>query len=192
MTVTPELLAKTAAATQEALEPLSDADWSVPARDLEWSCFATGAHLADDYFSYASQVIAQPVDSYLPIEVVVSADASIGGLLGSLAVCAEMLRTAALTADPASRAWHPYGTSDPHGFIAMGVVEGLVHTFDIAAALGSDWRPPAELCVPVLERLFPNAPDGDPSAVLLWCAGRAALGDQPRLTQWRWHSAPLG
>jgi hypothetical protein len=63
-----------------------------------------------------------------------------------------------------------------------------VHTYDIARGLGSDWRPPAELCVPVLQRLFPDAPDGDPTDVLLWCTGRAALGDKDRLAQWRWWS----
>lgn len=188
MAVTPELLALTAAATQQALAPLVGADWDRPAGDLEWSCRPTGVHLADDYFSYACQVMAQPTDSYVPIEVSVPADAPVDGLLQSIAVCAGLLGAAATVVDPATRAFHPCGTSDPYGFLAMGMVEGLVHTYDIAAGLGSGWRPPAELCVPVLERLFPAAPDGDPVDVLLWCAGRAPLGDRPRLTRWRWWS----
>jgi uncharacterized protein (TIGR03083 family) len=189
MAVTPDLLSQVAAETQQALEPYSEADWTVPARDLEWTCRQTAVHLADDYFSYAAQVVAQPVEGYLPIEATVSPDAEVGGLLASIAMCAGLLSTVATAADPSSRAWHPMGTSDPYGWVAMGMVEGLVHTYDIAGGLGSDWRPPAELCRPVIERLFPEAPDGDASDVLLWCTGRAALGDRPRRAQWRWSSA---
>jgi hypothetical protein len=189
MAVTPELLAWTAAATEEALGPFAGADWQVPAGDLEWTCRQTGVHLADDYFSYACQVQGHPTDSYLPIEVGVPAEADVAGLLRSITACAGLLGAAATVADPTSRAFHPMGNSDPYGFVAMGMVEGLVHTYDIARGLGSDWRPPADLCAPVLDRLFPEAPDGDPSDVLLWCAGRAPLGDWPRQTSWRWWSA---
>ena len=189
MDLTPDLLNRTAAATQAALSPLSDADWSIPAQDLEWTCRATAAHLADDYFSYACQVVAQPVDRYLPVEATVSPDAPIDGLLDSIAVCAGLLVAAVTVVDPAARSFHPMGNAEPNGFIAMGTVEGLVHTYDIAHALGSDWRPPAELCVPVLERLFPDAPAGDPTEVLLWSCGRTPLDGRPRLTQWRWWSA---
>jgi hypothetical protein len=188
MAVTPELLAETATATQAALAPFTDADWQVSAGDVDWTCWRTGVHLADDYFSYACQVQGQPVDSYLPIEVSVAAEAGVGGLLRSITACAGLLGAAATVADPASRAFHPMGNADPYGFVAMGMVEGLVHTYDIARGLGSDWRPPAELCAPVLDRLFPEAPDGDPTEVLLWSAGRAPLGDRPRLSGWRWWS----
>jgi hypothetical protein len=74
----------------------------------------------------------------------------------------------------------------------MGVVETLVHAYDIAAGLGLDWRPPAELCAPALGRLFPEAPPGDPSAVLLWCAGREVLGGRPRQADWRWDATVRG
>lgn len=192
MAVTPDLLSRVAAETQRVLEPYTGADWTVPAGDLEWSCRYTGVHLADDYFSYAAQVVAQPVEGYLPVEVSVPSDADVEGLLHSIRMCAGLLSTVAAAADPASRGWHPNGTSDPYGFVAMGMVEGLVHTYDIASGLGSDWRPPAELCRPALERLFPQAPEGDPTDVLLWCAGRTSLGDRPRLTQWRWSSGVPG
>jgi hypothetical protein len=57
----------------------------------------------------------------------------------------------------------------------------------LAAVLGSlapytaaDWSVSAG----VLARLFPDAPGGDPVAVLLWCTGRIALPDRPRRTRW--------
>jgi hypothetical protein len=92
-------------------------------------------------------------------------------------------------ASPDARGWHPYGTSDPDGFAAMGVVETLVHTFDIATGLGLDWRPPSLLCAPVLGRLFPSAPAGDPSEVLLHVTGRRSLPGHERLTTWSWDSS---
>ena len=70
----------------------------------------------------------------------------------------------------------------------MGVVETLIHTLDLVRGLNPEdqWRPPSELAAPVIARLFPHAPGGDPADVLLYCCGRAALGELPRQTQWRW------
>ena len=42
----------------------------------------------------------------------------------------------------------------------MGILEVLVHTHDIARGLDVSWVPPDELCGPVVERLFPDAPPG--------------------------------
>ena len=33
---------------------------------------------------------------------------------------------------------------------------------------------------------FRGHPSGDPADVLLYCCGRAALGELPRQTQWQW------
>ncbi len=187
MLVTPALLEQIAIATRDALGPLIDADWSVPVPNSEWSCWQTGVHMADGYFAHAAQVLAQPTDGFLPAEVVVDTAASPAQLLTVITTCAGMLVAAATLADPAGRSWHPWGIADPIGEIAMGVVEGLVHTWDIATGLGVDWRPPADLCEPVLHRLFPDAPQGDPSAVLLWCTGRSALADLARQDKWRWY-----
>jgi CobB/CobQ-like glutamine amidotransferase domain len=76
------------------------------------------------------------------------------------------------------------------GFAAMGVVETLIHTFDVVRGLNpaDPWRPPAALAAPVLARLFPHAPSGDPTDVLLYCCGRASLGQLPRQTEWQWDS----
>jgi hypothetical protein len=104
-------------------------------------------------------------------------------------MCGELLRLAVTAAPSEARAWHPYGTSDPEGFAAMGVVEVLVHTYDITSGLGLEWAPPPELSELALARLFPGAPPGDPSSVLLWSTGRTSFTGRPRLTQWRWDSS---
>ena len=189
MMVMPDLVTEATSEMRRALGDSLSSDWNVLPPDLEWSCRGTATHVVDDLFSYASQVLAQPVDSYLPIEAMVEDEATPEDLLRSIAMCGELLRLAAASAPRDVRAWHPYGTSDPEGFAAMGVVEVLVHTHDIAGGLGVGWNPPARLCAPVLLRLFPDAPQGDPSQVLLWSTGRAALGDRPRLASWRWDSS---
>jgi hypothetical protein len=175
-----------------AVEPRVDADWSGPAGDVEWSCRHTAGHVADDLFSYASQVVAEPASGYLPIEAVVDPGASNRDVVRSVAMCGRLLRLAVEAAPAGARAWHPHGTSDPDGFAAMGVVETLVHTYDIARGLGLRWVPPAALCEPVLARLFPNAPQGDPAQVLLYCTGRAALGGRARRSEWSWDSSVPG
>jgi uncharacterized protein (TIGR03083 family) len=190
MQPTPELLTRVADETQRALAPYGDADWSVPAPGLDWSCRQTAVHLADSYFAHAARIVARPQDWFVPAEVTVEASAGPRELLQVIDACAGLLRCAATGADPAGRAYHPWGASDPAGTVAMGAAEGLVHTFDIAGGLGRDWRPPADLCRPVLARLFPDSPDVDPSDALLWCTGRVALADRPRRDSWRWYSAP--
>ena len=174
---------------RRALAAASDADWSVPAGDVDWSCRHTAGHVADDLFSYASQVIAQPTRGYLPIEATLDPSATPTELLDAVVMCGRLLALAVSAASPDARSWHPSGTSDPEGFAAMGILEVLVHTHDIARGLDVAWVPPDELCGPVVERLFPDAPPGSSAAVLLWCTGRAPLGDLPRQTTWGWDSS---
>ena len=89
--------ASVTAATDElnrALQPGIDRDWSLPAGDLEWSCRHTAAHIADDLFSYASQVIAQPEHGYLPIEAVLDPAAANHEILDAVSMCGRLLRLA--------------------------------------------------------------------------------------------------
>ena len=95
------------------------------------------------------------------------------------------------TTPPQVRAYHSFGVSDPEGFAAMGVVETLVHTYDLAEGLGLAWVPPADLCSRALARLFPEAPGTtDPWLTLLWATGRAELPGYPRRATWRWSGTP--
>ena len=184
--ITPDLIARTAVETRRALTPLTDEDWSASVPGLDWSCWQVGVHLADALLAHAAQIVAQPSDDFLPIDLTVHDRATPASLLEVIDMTAGVLRSVFTLADPSARSWHPWGIADPVGSAAMGVTEALVHTRDIAAGLGSDWLPPADLCAPVIERLFPDAPHGDPSAVLLWCTGRAALPDRSLQTTWRW------
>jgi hypothetical protein len=178
--------------------------WGNQAGPLEWDCWETVEHIADGLFAYATQLTpATPEGGYVPIamtstrpggaESAIHVDREKGpaGLLQALEACGALLAAMVTTTSPGTRAWHPYGTSDPEGFAAMGVAEILVHGHDAAQGLGVPWEPPADLCTRVLNRLFPGAPaDAHPWAALLWATGRADLPDRPRLGEWRWYSEP--
>jgi hypothetical protein len=75
----------------------------------------------------------------------------------------------------------------------MGVLETLAHGFDLTQGLRVPFEPPAELLVPALARLFPEAPtETDPWRTMLWAMGRGELeGHEKRGPDWAWHSAPL-
>ena len=188
-----------------ALRAGADADWSVPAGDLEWDCRETADHIADDLFAYAVQLGPQnpPRDTHVPfgwaqrrpggpaVTVYTDPSGGIDAVLQVMDASGALLSAMVATASPDLRSHHVHGVADPEGFAAMGVVETLIHTHDIATGLGVDWQPDPALCARATARLFPDAPtDTDAWSALLWCAGRAALPDRPRLTEWRWWGAP--
>ncbi|MBD0839625.1 hypothetical protein [Streptomyces sp. TRM68416] len=179
--------------------------WDARAGSLEWDCWETVEHLANDLVYYAVQLGPQspPLDTHVPFALrrkrpdgpayflLAERDAGPAGLVQVLEACGALLAAMVRTTPPHVRAHHAAGVSDPEGFAAMGVVETLVHTHDVAEGLGLDWTPPAALCSRALARLFPQAPQGaDPWLTLLWATGRAELPGHPRLTTWRWTSTP--
>ncbi|MFD0366600.1 hypothetical protein [Streptomyces sp. NPDC127114] len=179
--------------------------WDGNAGSLEWDCWETVEHLADDLFAYAVQLgpAAPPLDADVPFvwhsgrpggpANAVHADRTAGpaGLLQVLEACGALLVAMVRTTPAEARAHHVFGVSDPEGFAAMGIVETLVHTHDLAQGLGLTWQPPAALCARTLARLFPDAPsDTAPWPTLLWATGRAPLAGHPLRTSWRWDGTP--
>ncbi|NUK13348.1 hypothetical protein HRW18_36485 [Streptomyces lunaelactis] len=197
-------------AVQLAVTALQEAPataWGRKAGTLEWDCWETVEHLSDDLFAYAVQLGPRtpPLDGEVPFVWesrrpggpgnAVHADRTAGpaGLLQVLEASGALLVAMVRTTPSHVRSYHGYGVSDPEGFGAMGIVETLVHTYDLAEGLGLVWDPPADLCARVLARLFPNAPvDTDPWLTLLWATGRTELDGRPRLTTWRWYGEPRG
>ncbi|HVX47727.1 MAG TPA: maleylpyruvate isomerase N-terminal domain-containing protein [Mycobacteriales bacterium] len=166
------------------LGPHTDsARWDRPAGSLTWDCRTTAAHVAHDLMAYAGQLAAGPPAGYLPFDLLVRESARPRELLDIVLAAGRLLSTVVAACDPQVRAWH-WGPVDPGGFAALGVNETLVHTYDMAQGLELPWSPPADLCAAVLARLFPQAPQGDPARVLLWCTGRARLGERAPVTSW--------
>ncbi|MER5716398.1 hypothetical protein [Streptomyces sp. NPDC002132] len=206
--VSPVTADDVALAVQLAVGVLREAPpqgWGGKAGSLEWDCWETVEHLANDLLYYAVQLGPQspPLDTHVPFAlrqkraegpayfVFAEPDAGPAGLVQVLEACGALLVAMVRTAPPRVRAHHAAGVSDPEGFAAMGVVETLVHMHDVAEGFGLAWTPPSALCSRVLARLFPDAPGGaDPWVTLLWATGRAGLPGHPRLTAWQWVSAP--
>jgi hypothetical protein len=90
------------------------------------------------------------------------------GLLQVLEASGALLIAVVRTTPSRVRAYHSDGVSDPEGFAAMGVVEILVYTHDLAEGLGLAWAPPADLCSRALARLFPAAPGTTEPWPTLW------------------------
>lgn len=194
------------ALVRQAFGDVPDDGWDRPAGTLSWTCWETVEHMADDLFAYAGQIAPAdpPTTSYLPFvwremrdggpssTVFVERSAGTTGLLRALEACAAMLAGVVAAAPPERRAWHTHGISDPEGFAAMGVIEVLVHAWDVADTVDRVWQPPADLCQGVLDRLFVDLPDHpDPWQTLLWATGRATLPGHPARESWRWDGRPL-
>jgi catechol 2,3-dioxygenase-like lactoylglutathione lyase family enzyme len=182
-----------------ALRPGAGGDWSVPAGDLEWSCWVTAEHIADDLFYYAVELGSPGHPEYLPIEAeprkpgeeanTIRSDPAAGpeGLFAVLVASGALLAAMVRVTPPTVRARHTFGGADPEASAAMGVLETLVHTRDVAQGLGVPWTPDPGLCARVLARLLPEVePVGDPWTTLLWACGRIALPDRARRSTWGW------
>ncbi|MFF7453166.1 maleylpyruvate isomerase N-terminal domain-containing protein [Kitasatospora sp. NPDC008115] len=181
------------------------ADWSRPAGGVDWDCWTTVEHLADDLLAYAAQLGPQepPRDRYVPFVsrrpfpggpnsfVFARREDGPRGLLEVLEASGGLMVATARTRTPEVRAFHPWGLADPAGFVAMSLVETLVHLHDVAEGLGLPWDPPADVCRRTLARLFPDVTP-DPAAgswrTLLWATGRTELPGRPRRTDWRWYA----
>ena len=192
MSPTPDDLLAAAALCRRSLTPALDRDWSLPAGDLNWDCRRTLDHIPDALALYASH-LATAATSRLPRFRDGNPSASVPDLLETVGAAAAVLAAVARAAPAGTCAFHPAGMADASGFLAMGCVETVIHTDDIARGLGLPFRPPDELVDRVLRRLFPWAPTaGDVWASLRWACGRAPLPDRERLApDWYWHCAPL-
>jgi len=172
------------------LTPLVELDWHARAGALEWSCWATAAHVAHDLLAYAGQVVVRASVGYLPFDLVTAPEASPREVLTVVTACGRLLSNAVANASAGPVAWH-WGMTDAAGFAAMGIAEALVHTYDISQGLGVAWLPPESLAQLVVARLVPHAPPGRATQILLWATGRTDLEGHPRVSEWVWRAADL-
>ncbi|MFI1383322.1 hypothetical protein [Embleya sp. NPDC020886] len=203
--VTAEDLDRAVQLAVAALRGVPAAAWEAKAGALEWDRWETVEHLSDDLFAYAAQLGPRvtPMSGEVPFvwasrrpggpANAIHADHTAGpdGLLQVLEASGALLVAMVRTTPSSVRAHHTFGAADPEGFAAMGIVETLVHTHDLAEDVGVTWAPPADLCARVLARLFPDVPqDTDPWPTMLWATGRADLPGHERRTSWRWYGEP--
>ncbi|MFD8388383.1 GNAT family N-acetyltransferase [Streptomyces sp. NPDC059680] len=175
-----------------ALRAAVDRDWrAVRAKGLEWDCHATAVHVADDLIAYAANLAGRAQDAYVPFELTLDEGTDNAGLLHVIETTGALLAAAVRTAEPGVRGFHPYpfGSADAEGFAAMGIAEVLLHTRDMAEALGIAYEPSAELAESLLACLFPHVQPGPaPWPTLLWATGRGELPGRAPVAEWRWRN----
>ena len=190
----PDDLRAAAASLRGTLTPFTAQNWSVNARDLDWSCLATARHVVDALLIYTGSLAARAQQRrQWPVERCENREYTASQRLDMIEVTAAILAAVADGTPPETIAFHSSGMTDREGFLAMGCSEILAHGFDIASALGAPFDPPRDLAARVTARLFPWTPlDGDAWKALLWSNGRIALPDRPRIAEiWGWHPMPL-
>ncbi|HEY9375308.1 GNAT family N-acetyltransferase [Streptomyces sp.] len=181
------------ALTAASLRTVTDRDWSVHAAGLEWSCYDTAVHIGSDFTAYAGQLTGRATDAYVPFEISADPGTTPEGLVRIVEATGGLLSAVVRTAPEDVKAWHPFGSAGGDGFAAMGVLEVLLHTYDMLGALDvPDWQGPAALGAKILDRLFPHTPRSDDAwQDLLWATGRAERPGFGRLGAWRWYAEPL-
>ena len=132
----PDDLRVAARCSFEALEPVSGAEWTPSAGGLTWDCRRTLEHIAYCLDRYSLNLATpSPVRSprtpnqypHLPNREVLKVVQRRAAVLAAVAAASA----------PTVRGTHIWGNPDPAGYIAMGCVEILLHTDDIAQALGA-------------------------------------------------------
>jgi hypothetical protein len=171
-----------------ALDSCVDDDWTRTVVGLDWTVEHAVYHAAGALYRYAVRLALQSQSQPLPFSLGVEEGAGNRGLVDLMRAGGVLLGAVVATASPDVRAFHNYGISDPIGFAAMGVVESLVHSRDVALTFGHSFELPAAPAAFAIARLFPDAPYGEAADVLLWCTGREPLGDRPRQDDWQWDS----
>jgi hypothetical protein len=167
----------------------SDADWNIPAIGIDMSVSGVGAHVADGLIAYAAQIVGQPSDHWVPIQVAIEQGADVFGLIEAISTAGRILDIVAVNSPATSRSYHSWGMSDPEGFLAMGCVELLAHTYDIVTSLEGEFSVDDKLVQPFLERLFRGVPtECSRWEALLWSTGRIAIPGSPRQESWRWYA----
>ena len=174
------------------LRRLTSSDWGKIDSCMNLSRRDTVAHIIEA-FGYCvvnfSNRTSYPVQRLLRADK----DASVDQILASLPMWAEVLiKSYRGGVHGDARGAHRWGIGDAEGFLAMGCVEVLVHTYDVSLGI-ADFRGDAIISERVVRRLFPWAPiDSDPWRALLWSTGRAEIADfESPGAGWVWHNEPL-
>lgn len=168
----------------------TDHDWSVRAGTLDWSCARTADHAVDTVLAPAFFLASRRQAGYPDYGVSTPGpDASPESLAESLETATRILVAVVTAAPPATRAtiWRRPAPEvrGPWDFVPRAGLELVLHAHDVAAGLGLDFVPPADVCDRLRRHTAdwphwgspgwpPLTLDGDPWADLLAASGRAA------------------
>ena len=178
---TPEDVRRATRLCRAQLEPHVDRDWSIRAGLLEWTCLETVGHIADALGFYMAHLASRATE-WLKFDIVPHGDATNVHILRLVEAIGSAFAHVLEATPPDAYAFHHSGMWDKTGFAAMGCLESLVHTGDVAAGLEITFDAPRDLCRRVVDQLFVGAPpDQDPWRTLWWATGRGELPSRERL-----------
>jgi uncharacterized protein (TIGR03083 family) len=185
--VSPEALELTAEAVVAALRPSVSLDWSRKAGTLEWTVDATIAHMAAGMAKHLIYLTSRS-PRFIAVATGRWPDATREEMLDAIVGCAAAMANAARQSPPGAMGFHVSGMHDAEGFLAMDVVDLLVHTEDVTQGLGLNFTPPDELCELALDFGHPDYAGRRPAwPTLLWVWGRP----HPATTNWDQSRTPL-
>ena len=190
--VTPDDLRAAAALACEALSKVTAAEWDLMPPKMTWKRRATIIHNIGALHFYTTQLASgskEPVATFRP-DPVGTETADLPALVAS---SAAILARVAEASPPDTRAFHPAGSPDPEGYLAMACVEVLMHAWDTVSGTSSSIIAPGDLSSRVVRRLFPWSATGASGwQALLFETGRGELeGSESPGDMWMWHNAPL-
>ncbi len=210
--VTSDDLRTVATLVRNTLRTLIDRDWNIQAAGTDFTVRETVDHMTDSMFAYAAQNSAVLVggdelrETWAPLGYVVPreggpfltvwADPERGnnGSVQVYATTAGILVAVTDSSLPTTRGHHPYGLSDAEGFVAMAIVESLIHLADVTNAFDTTFTPPIGVCERVLSRLFPDVVEQTSSTsshawnTLRYATGRTPLDEWPQRIEWSWNA----
>lgn len=166
----------------------ADADWSVPAGTLEWSCVATADHAVDCVYAPAFFLASRRTTGY----PVAGSNLMLGDsgtpelLVESLQIATRIVTAVVAAAEPQATAAIFQGPTvligSPPDFLPRAAVELILHAHDVCLGLDVPFEPPAGLCFRLREHTRPwpmwthewsgLAETDDPWGDLLTCSGR--------------------
>lgn len=187
--VTTDDLARSGLDARNALSRISADDWLERPPNMEWTRLITASHICSALLFYATQLASGVTKP----QATVPLDESLmtGEKLPPLVVTqARLLAAVAESAPPGTRGFHPVGHPDAEGFLAMGSLEILMHTWDAMAGTGVAFVGDEGVADHVLRRLLPWAPTNTPRwQTLLFATGRGELpGRESPGDRWMWHN----
>jgi hypothetical protein len=139
----------------------ADADWSVAAGTLDWSCTATADHAVDCVYAPAFFLASRRTDDYPDAgdDLTLGADATPGRLVESLRIATRILIAVVNDAPSGARAVifrrPAVLTGAPPDFVPRAATELLLHAHDIACGLRVPFEPPRDLCARLREHTRP-------------------------------------
>ena len=195
--VTPDDLDSAVDVVAAMLTAAIDADWSIPAGPVTWSCAETVEHMGKVGVHYAAQLAVGAETVHVRVMAEPHPEGTNARRSQFLQAGGRLLSRVARAMPPDASALHPWGQADVEGWVAIACAEFLLHGADIAAGLGCAFDPDDEVCARVLARVAPEhaalayRADLGGWGGLTYAAGRRAVDGLPAVGQWRWRAGPL-